>query len=691
MFRRCPRALLVVLAAMLLLFSERAAAQIETRTFPSPMVKGLRLDWCKHFGSECGGPAAALFCKEMGYDKAARFVLDQNIGGRGIPTLVIGDGRTCKGPTCSGFRAITCEKAKAIVMRPKPLDQPAKPPQAVTSPKTGKGAEGKAPSVSKVAPSTLAALLPGGAELYRCSGGACDFRLTTDHEIDPKSASQSETYHWDVNKITAAKAVLWQVATEPFAPFTGTAPDLAPKGLAASGRGTKSAGGFVVDFKQLGRKQYLTTGRVPEQFVVRVVPLAAAGSDKIVGKPSNIIKVYYGAKAPPPPPVKFHTQPRPDYKIRVVSFTPPEFDDPNRWGCVVITGYKSHTSPLIRSMFPLGEMCPKSYRGEGQTIDSLGEFVDLLGKGWDWLGGKFDGLKDLAVDVILKYSIFGLQCQITGVLAQEAAGGGAKDTVDKACSTAAKIAVNAGLAALGVPPTLPRYNELLDRGVDYAVELAADKFEAETGVPCVGPCKDALRKGFREAANELKGKSAAQGCVGTEEANKRGREPLCVPDLVEAKPAKGAVYSPPVAVVEIVRGPDAPVLIGTAPTVCIISMSMKVENTYPGGYVSGPSPGSGTQVPLQKIAGELYVPVTVPIPKGLALGAKMEIPITFDRFSKFETPWTRDLWRTSQLEPDASARWSDFNALYSGGTAHLAANSPCSSRPGTRDVRLPRR
>ena len=98
----------IVVAVALLAPSTAPAA---TQTFANPSVKGVRLDWCAHFGTACGQAAADLFCRQNGFTSAARFAMDPNIGRRGIATLVFGDGRLCNGPNCSGFRAITCAKA----------------------------------------------------------------------------------------------------------------------------------------------------------------------------------------------------------------------------------------------------------------------------------------------------------------------------------------------------------------------------------------------------------------------------------------------------------------------------------------------------------------------------------------------------------------------------------------------------
>ena len=46
----------------------------------NPVMRGHRLDWCKHAGSECGEPAATLYCREIGYERAIRWSIDPKVG-----------------------------------------------------------------------------------------------------------------------------------------------------------------------------------------------------------------------------------------------------------------------------------------------------------------------------------------------------------------------------------------------------------------------------------------------------------------------------------------------------------------------------------------------------------------------------------------------------------------------------------
>src|SRR6056297_1672361 len=67
---------LATLAALTL----TAAPSAEASEFHEPMVDGHRLDWCREWAANCGKPAADAFCRAQGFDRAAFYERDTNIG-----------------------------------------------------------------------------------------------------------------------------------------------------------------------------------------------------------------------------------------------------------------------------------------------------------------------------------------------------------------------------------------------------------------------------------------------------------------------------------------------------------------------------------------------------------------------------------------------------------------------------------
>ncbi len=704
-----------------------STAPAATQTFANPSVKGVRLDWCAHFGTACGQAAADLFCRQNGFTSAARFAMDPNIGRRGIATLVFGDGRLCTGPNCSGFRAITCAKADVAAPAPAPVLKPiARPPAIVAAPpapppkvivptvrpvpimppkaapggpvaghpapagKQKAGPGGLTFAHGKVANLTLT--YPDGARLYHCTSG-CEFRLDTDIVMKPGDRFQTVGFTGDVTKIPHAGGFLWQVATAPFPPFgKGAASDFQPPQLVASGAFAGTAHDVPVDFHALANPG---TGPVrlhkppPAIFYVRIVPVVAPGTKVFAGTPSNVVKVYYGATPPPQPPLKLPSTSPPNlFDVKLVSFTPPDFANPNRWGCVVITGYDANTDSATKGLYPLGERCPPDYRGKGHDITSFGDLVDAATGGltdlWDWVSKEYSGLKKLAVDIAMNYTPFGLQCKA----AAEALGG--KDAAGY-CRAAAEIGVNAGMAALGLPPSIPNYNELVDQGVDAAVDLAADQITEETGIPCVGPCQEALKKGLGAAADNLKKSNDTPGCVGTEEAHQNGREPLCLPSAVHAKPAPGAVYQPPMAVIAVTRTQYDRDPTGLYKEACYADLAIHFANVFPAQRVSGPFHDT-KDVPTTAIKGDLYDTAGLKLPESMPKGSTKLFPIVFQSAVKYEFGWTRELWQQSEIPARDSLgpMGPDWFTLFSGSTATVTPKVPCGQVAGSIQSQMPK-
>ena len=81
--------------------------QAPSQTFYQPSIGAQRVDWCLHWGAQCGEPAATAYCQRVGYQRATGFQQAPNIGLQS-PTLVLGDGATCNQAFCTGFDSITC-------------------------------------------------------------------------------------------------------------------------------------------------------------------------------------------------------------------------------------------------------------------------------------------------------------------------------------------------------------------------------------------------------------------------------------------------------------------------------------------------------------------------------------------------------------------------------------------------------
>ena len=88
-------------------FSQITCFKPSPAVFNFPMYNGNRLDWCASWGQGCGQDAANLFCKQQGFDHAAAYAEDDDIGASS-PTRVITTGAVCDQPFCDGFKVISC-------------------------------------------------------------------------------------------------------------------------------------------------------------------------------------------------------------------------------------------------------------------------------------------------------------------------------------------------------------------------------------------------------------------------------------------------------------------------------------------------------------------------------------------------------------------------------------------------------
>jgi hypothetical protein len=247
------------------------------------------------------------------------------------------------------------------------------------------------------------------------------------------------------------------------------------------------------------------------------------------------------------------------------------------------------------------------------------------------------------------------------------------------------------MVALGRPPSRPNYNDLVDKGVDAAVDLAAEQIAEQTGIPCEGPCRTALHDGFASVADNLKKTTYAPGCVGTEEAHARGREPLCLPDQVIAKPAPGAVYTAPAVVVRVTRNSKEKDPNSLFKDKCRLGVAILFKNKFTGGTVWGPVHNT-EDVPSQPINGSLYEGVSLTLPVNMAKGSSVTLPFSFDHSQKYEFAWTRRLWSASQIvaRDEAGPMGPDWFTLYSGGSAEVTATINCSAASHTLTIPLPK-
>ncbi len=460
--------------------SAAADAQVRTQQFFNPTIRDFRLDFCRNWGAQCGQPAADLFCLEKGFERA---VFWQPSGPAGTRTLVFGDGRLCSGPQCSSFSVIHCASGQPQPPPPQPTIAAPAPPAATPTvavpvmpatqpplsvarpirpeflaplprlrPERGGGViTAPASPVTAAAPAftglftipgfsaervslnwfrdlELVRDYPQGASLFKCAVADCGVANAADLEVDPRASDQSVRFNWSVQRVPHAGAALWQVGYFPFPAFgNGSADDLDPRGLVFSGRSNGDKGFFAVDFRDLSGR--LPPGAGAAIFHVRILPVSAIGLGRVVGRPSNVMRVYYGADPPQPPPLQFYTP-------EIVAEAPP----------VRLVGVEFRPHKSID--WPRGCVEWEDYRASQQKNffeKVAGAFTGM----WNFAAEAYQWAKDRVVDIAGRLTFGVIPDQVLS------------------------FALDSALASVGIPPDIPNLDELMSGGLDHlAAEMA---------------------------------------------------------------------------------------------------------------------------------------------------------------------------------------------------------------------------
>ena len=469
---------------LLTVLASPSLAQQRVQDFFNPTIRDFRLDFCRNWGTACGQPAADLFCREMGFERAASW---QPSGPVGTQTLVFGDGRLCSGRLCSSFSVIRCSigqpapsppviavpsppkldekpsqpaETKPATIRPAPEknmgSDPARrftavprprPPRAILKPPVQEPLAAvtitrppdiglfRIPdfSAERVTVEWLDTLAhvdtyPEGAALFQCAVSDCGVAISADFEVDPNAADQTVRFNWAVNKVPYAGGALWQVSYFPFPSFgNGSKEDLEPRGLVFSGRANTTSGFFSFDVRALAEK--LPANATAAIFHVRILPASAVGFGQIVGQPSNVMRIYYGAEPPQAPPFQF-------YEPEVIAEAPPVE--------LISLEFRPHKTV----QWPPGCVDWETYKKSLKK-----NFFEKVGKAfksaWNFASEGYQWAKNRVVD-------------IAGALTFGA-------VPDRVLS----FALDTALASAGIPPDIPNLDEMISGGLDHlAAEMA---------------------------------------------------------------------------------------------------------------------------------------------------------------------------------------------------------------------------
>ncbi len=415
----------------------------------------------------------------------------------------------------------------------------------------------KPPAAHPVGPANADIISAGSTTLKICAQATCREGLgawLTILSVAPGSRNTAYDLRWTTTArlITTAR---WQVSTRPLA---GTDDR---NGLVSEGdAGSPQTGRFQINFSALPplgqqgglhmapagqnrlRVSAMSTPKLfPPRYFVRIIPLVGS---KPVPAASNTVEVDFPSTAPQQdnPIVQLDTDVYTTSIVRFELVTPQTLP----WGCLIVTGVdKSAFTGVMAAQYPLylsryqsgAPLCPATYKGIGEKA-WYESFWDFASSGVSWVSKAYAGIKATAIKGIVASlnALPGKLCNAT-------------------CEKGLTLGLNAGLAALGVPPNLPNMEALTDQGLNYLVAAAAE----QAGIDCDAACQNAIRSGIKQMTKDATNATVASYCSDVEEAHRNGAEPLCLPPGVTAKPAPASATQPAYVVVRVTRKPDAKV------------------------------------------------------------------------------------------------------------------------------------
>jgi hypothetical protein len=221
------------------------------------------------------------------------------------------------------------------------------------------------------------------------------------------------------------------------------------------------------------------------KFYIRIIPLD--GAKQTMFKISNGVTVReVKAKAWKEPETKIYLEN--DYTVTSVKYVPVHQREPLYSCCVIVTGYQDEEKyikearELIKKEFPVGRIiCPKPPEDKAwyeKAFNGVTGFItEAINGAAQYYNETKSYVKDKAISTLCSKAPSGTK-------------GG--------CEIAAGAAFDYGMAALGVPPSLPNIDDLTKMARGELVELAIAKVEAEAELPIPDDLKEQFRKEFHD-------------------------------------------------------------------------------------------------------------------------------------------------------------------------------------------------
>lgn len=406
-------------------------------------------------------------------------------------------------------------------------------------------------------------------------------------------------------------------------------------------------------------------------YYLRVVPM---NGGKPAGKPSNEVKV--SVTLPPDETTFQFFSPPKVYDLKIKDFQP--LRAPDKGVCshamiVDVGGLVPQPGGVGFVQYEAGQrICPLSYKGVGEEAwyESL---WNTLTSGVDWVSEAYNDLKSAVVD-----AVGSIAC------------GGNED-----CEAALAAGLDLGLVALGIPPTIPNFDQLMDEGFEYV----ASELSAAAGCPDA-VCRALIKEGLKTALDSQKNPNPA--CMDKAAANGMGIEPLCLPAGVKAHWDPAATHRDAQITVTVTRNqtavPSEQAIASTSYRLLISTFGKNAGSV--GGKIINIEPYGKTLTINKPLEGEIFRYVVIPIPY-LEKGQSIDIPVNLVA-TDYWVPGHKELmegWTTVTYKDGwPQYQYNDWWRLYYGADMSMVAQidgcqlyggNDCIVSIDSRQVKLP--
>ncbi len=340
-----------------------------------------------------------------------------------------------------------------------------------------------------------------------------------------------------------------------------------------------------------------------------------------------------GCPTPVPPPLK-------PYQVEIVGYhgiIPPKN---GHEGCYIVTKGTTVMFGPIQMTFKEGDtLCPPKPK-EKSWYEAV---IDFALDGLNWVSTAYSDLKNAVVSIVAKFvpdALCGKKCLGT--------------------------ILDAGLMALGIPPSIPNFDQLMTEGLDYLAAQAA----GQLGIPqevydsidpsLTGIAAQVALSAAEEAWKEEAEKQIKAGLkAGLEAAQYSLSESISwIPNGVPIKADPLGDYQPSTLLLKVTRNPKVPLEAdacsgksGSAGSLWVLS-DVSVAADHANKFNAEISTKTKNQKMQAGFPYYLYDSMYVPLPN-LALGESQVVPVVLkpSMYSYWGSPWTslsdaQDAWYT---------------------------------------------